>query len=43
MFTEFANYFYNKRLENKSTNAAYAEFCKLIMNSAYGKFGQGLL
>ena len=41
MFTDFIDFFYNKRLEYKSVNNdIYQQCCKLIMNSLYGKFAQ---
>ncbi len=40
IFKEFAEYFYNERLNIKKTNPALAMFYKLLMNSLYGKFGQ---
>ena len=41
IFDEFIEFFYNKRLEfKKDGNEVYEQFCKLIMNSQYGKWGQ---
>lgn len=40
IFKEFAEYFYNKRLEIKKTNPSLSLFFKNILNSLYGKFGQ---
>ncbi len=42
IFTEFINFFWNKRLEFRKPpkNEVYDLFCKLMMNSLYGKFGQ---
>ena len=41
LFNDFVDYFYNKRLEfKKEGNVVYAEFCKFILNSLSGKFGQ---
>lgn len=40
IFKEFAEFFYNKRLEIKNTNLALAIFYKNVLNSLYGKFGQ---
>lgn len=39
IFTEFVNYFYEMRLQNKE-NKVLSNFYKLMMNSLYGKFGQ---
>lgn len=43
LFEEYSNYFYNLRLQHKESNPSYAEFCKLLLNNLYGKFGQGLM
>jgi len=40
VFDKFVNYFYSERLKHKETNPIRANFYKLILNSAYGKFGQ---
>src|SRR4030042_1471621 len=41
IFDKFVDFFYNKRLEFKQkNNFSYSLFCKLILNSLYGKFGQ---
>lgn len=41
IFKEFIDFFYDKRLEFKSLkNGVYEQFCKLVMNSQYGKWGQ---
>lgn len=41
IFSEFIDFFYKKRLEYlEQNNLIFSEFCKLIMNSVYGKFGQ---
>jgi hypothetical protein len=40
IFENFANHFYNERLQVKKTNPAKAMFYKTVMNSLYGKFGQ---
>lgn len=42
IFKEFVEFFYAKRLEYKKPpiNISYDLFCKLMMNSLYGKFGQ---
>lgn len=40
-FTDYIDYFYNKRLDAKARkDTAQDVFCKLFMNSLYGKFGQ---
>lgn len=41
LFTDYVNYFYAKRQEYKqANNKVYEQFCKLLLNSLYGKFGQ---
>ena len=41
IFTDYVNYFYAKRRYYKKTNnLAFNLFCKLMLNSLYGKFGQ---
>lgn len=41
IFYDYVSYFYKKRLEYKqSGNEMYQEFCKKLLNSLYGKFGQ---
>jgi hypothetical protein len=42
IFVEYINFFWNKRLEFRKPpkNEVYDLFCKLMMNSLYGKFGQ---
>jgi hypothetical protein len=41
IFTEFVNRFYALRKQfDKEGKAEYAEFCKKMLNSLYGKFGQ---
>lgn len=41
IFREFVKYFYKLRMEYKKIgNDIYVEFCKLILNTLYGKFGQ---
>jgi hypothetical protein len=41
IFKDFVDFFYNSRLEfSKNGNEAYKLFCKYILNSLYGKFGQ---
>ena len=41
IFENFVNFFYDKRLEFKQQkNYVYERFCKLILNSQYGKWGQ---
>jgi len=41
IFADFVEYFYKKRLEFKcAENTIDEQFCKLLMNSLYGKFGQ---
>lgn len=41
MFDKFVDFFYNKRIEfSNEGNNAYKLFCKYILNSLYGKFGQ---
>lgn len=41
LFSDYVNYFYNKRLEAKAAgNAVYDMLYKLFLNSLYGKFGQ---
>jgi hypothetical protein len=40
-FEDYVNYFYEKRLDAKARkNIAQDVFCRLFMNSLYGKFGQ---
>ena len=38
-FDDFINYFYNLRKEMKQNNDPRELFCKLIINSCYGRFG----
>ena len=41
IFKEFVNFFYTKRMEyDKDGNKTFKLFCKIILNSLYGKFGQ---
>lgn len=41
IFSNYINYQYNKRLEAKRNgDGALSEYCKLLMNSLYGKFAQ---
>lgn len=41
IFKEFVDFFWEERLKNiQEGNEASADFCKLLMNSLYGKFGQ---
>ena len=41
IFKDFVTFFYNKRLIFKEKqNFVYEKFCKLILNSQYGKWGQ---
>jgi hypothetical protein len=41
LFTDFVDYFYNKRLEAKAAgNKIMDYFYKILLNSLYGKFGQ---
>ncbi len=41
IFRQFVKYFYKLRMEYKRNgNDIYVEFCKLILNTLYGKFGQ---
>jgi hypothetical protein len=40
IFKEFAEHYYNERLEAKTTNPAKASFKKTVLVSLYGKFGQ---
>lgn len=41
IFKEYVEYFYDLRLKyKKEDNQTYDQFCKLMMNSLYGKFGQ---
>ena len=41
IFDEFVDYFYNRRLEFKERGDKVNDFfCKIILNSLYGKFGQ---
>ena len=41
LFKNFVDFFYKKRLEFKQQkNFVYEQFCKLILNSLYGKWGQ---
>ena len=41
IFQDFVDYFYKKRLEYKrKDNEVMSLFCKLLLNSFYGKFGQ---
>lgn len=41
IFKKFVKFFYSKRIEFRNKdNIAYSLFCKLLLNSLYGKFGQ---
>jgi len=41
IFKEYVEFFYQKRIEfDKVNNKAYKLFCKTLLNSLYGKFGQ---
>ncbi|MBA7670229.1 hypothetical protein ES703_78374 [subsurface metagenome] len=41
IFTDYVNYFYNKRLAFKAEGKrGYAYLCKRLLNHLYGKFGQ---
>jgi len=41
IFTDYVDYFYQKRLEYiNNSNRCYAQFSKIMLNSLYGKFGQ---
>lgn len=40
IFKVFSEYFYNERLNVKTTNEALSQFYKNVLNSLYGKFGQ---
>jgi len=41
IFNDYVTYFYNKRVEyKKSKNKSFELFCKLMLNTLYGKFGQ---
>jgi hypothetical protein len=41
VFDNYVRYWYAKRLEyEKAGNPLYAHFCKMLLNSLYGKFGQ---
>jgi len=41
IFKDYVDYFYSKRLEFKAeNNSVMVLFCKIFMNSLYGKFGQ---
>ncbi len=41
IFKDFVDYFYNLRLDyKKKNNKVYEQFCKMILNTLYGKFGQ---
>ncbi len=41
IFTDYVDYFYAKRKHyKKSNNLAFDLFCKMMLNSLYGKFGQ---
>lgn len=41
LFSEFVSYFYDKRQQyGKEGNLPFQLFCKMVMNSLYGKFGQ---
>ena len=41
LFDDFVTFFYEKRLEYKKSNDNVNEqFCKLMMNTQYGKWGQ---
>ena len=38
-FKDFVDYFYNKRKEYKKQNSPLEQFCKITLNSLYGRFG----
>ena len=41
LFTDFVNYFYEKKsMYKEEGNLTYLMMCKIILNSLYGKFGQ---
>ena len=41
IFKQFVNFFYKKKLKfKKINNSVYVEFCKLILNTLYGKWSQ---
>lgn len=41
IFKDYVNFFYKKRIEfDNVNNKAYKLFCKTLLNSLYGKFGQ---
>lgn len=41
MFKDYVNFFYQKRWEFKDeSNTIFEQFCKIELNSLYGKFGQ---
>ena len=40
IFTEYIDFFYNKRLEYAESNPCFALLCKSFMNNLSGKFGQ---
>lgn len=42
IFKDFSEYLYEERLKCKLTNPAKGNFCKLVMNSLYGKWGQNI-
>jgi hypothetical protein len=39
IFSDYVDFFYNKRVEYKD-NKSFNMFCKLMLNTLYGKFGQ---
>ena len=39
LFKEYVEYFYNLRLEMKKNGDQREKFCKVLLNSLFGKFG----